>query len=160
MPSAILIDSGVLQRLVEAAIESGVQGSIANVVHLGEPPANDPDTVQVRVTGISVKRRMRQNPDLECDIADVEITIDVSCPEAQQRASVLAIGSAITLVSLAVDHATLKDDATTHILHLNAAGETVTSDVTDQLHQQVGARIVVEGMATRQTGNSREERLS
>lgn len=159
MPSAIFIDSGVLQRMIEKAIEDGVQGSVANVIHLGEAPANDPDTVDVRVTGFEVKRRHRRSPDAEPDMADVQVTVDVSCPEAQQEASVLAIGSAITLVSLALDHATLRDAGTTHILTLDAAGETVVSDLRD-LHQQVGARIVVTGVAERTSGNSREERLS
>ncbi len=161
--SGILIDTGAVQRLIEARVEAEL-GSHTSVrlLHLGEPAIEAAGLILVRVASVELARRPRRLPSSDIDVADLSVLLELSIPEAQTEASVLAAGAALATVAAALDHTTLRSpdapDPAVHVVHLGPAQERTTLE-TRAYHGIVAGSVTVRGVAERWSGNTIEDHL-
>jgi len=161
--SGILIDTGAVQRLIEAQVEAelGAHTSV-RLLHLGEPAIEAAGLILVRVASVELARRPRRLPSSDVDTADLTVVVELSVPEDQTRASVLATGDALATVAAALDHTTLRSpalpDPAVHVVHLGPAQERTTQE-TRTHHGIVAASVTVRGVAERWSGNTIEDHL-
>lgn len=157
---AILLDTAAVVRMIEARLESSVDGATVQVLHMGEPQPEGPSTVFVRVLGIELSRRPRRSTEHQ-DTADISVSLEVSCPEAVTAQSQLALASAVAAVVNGLDHATLTEDGgggpplVTEI-HLGPVSEAHIADAPGGVHRLLGADVTVPGVATRRSGSTLE----
>lgn len=157
---AIHLDKATIQRLIETQIETAQDstgGVLLAVLHTGEsPPDSQAGEVWVCVTSIAMARRPRRTRDEE-PWADLVIQLAVSCPEATNRDSAYAIGSAVEAVSRALECVTIDDSGTSgHVINLHQT--TDEDERAGQFQQVVEAVITVSGQVKRVSGTSLEER--
>lgn len=157
---AILLDTAAVHRLIEARLESAVDGAgsgAIQVLHMGESLPENPAVIYVRVLGLEVQRRQRRSTD-EADSASITVAIEVACPEALTVQSQLSLASAVAAVVAGLDHWTTTEGGPPAVteIHLGPVSEALVADAPGGIHRLLGADISVSGLAIRRSGSTLE----